>query len=124
MIQVSLLCTLLLPNSALTGKSSNGHELVQDIYKEGTKIEFDEDQDEVYDAVKKGLIQPFSILYQTIEDELHGRVIRVELDEKDDEWVYELKLVHNNNIIKVDYNATTLEMIKIKGRHLHDVIKK
>ena len=125
MVQVSLLCVLLLPNLALTGKHKNGHELVQDVHKEGTRIEFDEDQDEVYDAVKEGLIQPFSVLYKTIEDQLHGRVIRVELEEEgDDEWVYELKLVHNNNIIKVEYNATTLEMIKIKGRNLHQVIKK
>jgi len=38
--------------------------------------------------------------------------------------VYELKLVHKNSVIKVEYNAATLEMIEIKGRNLHDVIKK
>ncbi|MDN3613038.1 hypothetical protein L4C37_17315 [Vibrio kagoshimensis] len=103
---------------------NNGHELVQDVYKEGTRIEFDEDQDEVYDAVKDGLIKPFSELYETIESQLNGRVIRVELEEDDDEWVYELKLVHDNNVIKVEYNATTLEMLEIKGRNLQDVIKK
>ncbi|WP_394248592.1 PepSY domain-containing protein [Vibrio profundi] len=121
---LSLLCVLLLPHAAFAGKHENGHELIQDVHKEGTRIEFDEDQDEVYDAVQDGLIRPFSELYQAIESQLNGRVIKVELEEDDDEWIYELKLVHDNNIIKVEYNATTLEMMEIKGRNLHDVIKK
>ncbi|NOH98508.1 PepSY domain-containing protein [Vibrio sp. 99-70-13A1] len=121
---LSLFCALLFPNLAMAKDHNNGHELVQDVYKEGTRIEFDEDQDEVYDAVKDGLIKPFSELYETIESQLNGRVIRVELEEDDDEWVYELKLVHDNNVIKVEYNATTLEMLEIKGRNLQDVIKK
>ncbi|MEZ8825134.1 PepSY domain-containing protein [Vibrio amylolyticus] len=102
----------------------SGHDLVQDTFKEGTRVEFDEDQDEVYDAVQQGLIKPFSDLYETVDEQLHGRVIRVELEEDDDEWIYELKLVHEQNVIKVEYNATTLEMIELKGRNLHDVIKK
>lgn len=104
--------------------TQNGHALVQDAYKEGARIEFDEDQDEVFDAVQQGLIQPFSALYKTVDQQLNGRLIKVELEEDDDQWIYELKLVHDNNIIKVEYNATTLEMIEIKGRSLHDVIKK
>ena len=28
----------------------NGHDLVQDVHKAGTRIEFEEDQDEVYEA--------------------------------------------------------------------------
>ncbi|MGD8170312.1 PepSY domain-containing protein [Vibrio sp. TRT 21S02] len=102
----------------------DGHELVQDAYKSGTRVEIDEDQDEVYQAVQSGLIKPFSELYATIDQELNGRLIKVELDEDDDEWVYELKLVHDNNVIKVEYNAATLEMIEIKGRNLRNVIKK
>jgi len=121
---LSLLCVLLLPHAVFAGKHENGHELIQDVHKEGTRIEFDEDQDEVYDAVQDGLIRPFSELYEAIETQLNGRVIKVELEEDDDEWIYELKLVHDNNIIKVEYNATTLEMMEIKGRNLHDVIKK
>ncbi|MCW8334418.1 hypothetical protein MD483_11350 [Vibrio sp. DBSS07] len=102
----------------------DGHELVQDAYKEGASIEIDEDQDEVYEAVQNGLIKPFSELYETIDRELNGRVIKVELEEDDDEWFYELKLVHENNVIKVEYNAATLEMVEIKGRNLLEVIKK
>ncbi|MBW3696765.1 hypothetical protein EK599_13785 [Vibrio sp. T187] len=122
--KLTLLCALVLPNIALADDHPNGHDLIQDVHREGTRIEFDEDQDEVFDAVQDGLIQPFSELYAAIEAQLNGRVIKVELEEDDDEWIYELKLVHDNNVIKVEYNATTLEMIEIKGRNLHDVIKK
>ena len=102
----------------------NGHALVQDVYKPGTEIEFDEDQDEVYQAVKKGYIRPFSEMYAAVERDLHGRIIEVELEEDDGIWVYELKLNHNNNIIKVEYNAQTFEMLEIKGRNFTKALKK
>ena len=102
----------------------NGHALVQDVYKPGTEIEFDEDQDEVFAAVKKGDIRPFSEMYAAVERDLHGRIIEVELEEGDGIWVYELKLNHNNNIIKVEYNAQTFEMLKIKGRNFTKAMKK
>lgn len=70
------------------------------------------------------MIKPFSELYATVDKQLNGRLIKVELEEDDNEWVYELKLVHENNVIKVEYNATTLELMEIKGRNLQDVIKK
>lgn len=120
---VLFLIALMHPTLALSDPQ-DGHHLVQDAYKHGTAIEIDEDQDEVYEAVQKGLIKPFSELYATVDKQLNGRLIKVELDEDDDEWIYELKLVHDNHVIKVEYNATTLELIEIKGRNLHDVIKK
>ncbi|WP_415674607.1 PepSY domain-containing protein [Vibrio neptunius] len=102
----------------------DGHALVQDVHKAGTEIEFEEDQDEVYDAVRKGYIRPFSELYAAVEQDLHGRIIKVELEEDDDIWIYELKLNYNNNIIKVEYNAKTLEMMLIKGRNFKQALKK
>tara|TARA_Y100001956_G_C4088839_1_gene172005 strand:+ start:109 stop:414 length:306 start_codon:yes stop_codon:yes gene_type:complete len=96
---------------------------VQDVHKPGARIEFEEDQDEVYEAVKKGYIRPFSEMYAAVERDLRGRIIEVELEEDDDVWVYELKLNHQNNIIKVEYNAETLEMLMIKGRHFHKALK-
>ncbi|MGJ7093449.1 PepSY domain-containing protein [Vibrio hannami] len=114
---------LLLPLHALS-KDKDGHELVYDVHREGTQVEFEDEQDEVYEAVQKGLIKPFSELYKEVEQHLKGRVIKVELEEDDDEWIYELKLLHDNNVIKVEYNAATLEMTELKGRHLMNVIRK
>ncbi|CAH6784078.1 conserved exported hypothetical protein [Vibrio chagasii] len=101
----------------------NGHELVQDVHKAGTRIEFEEDQDEVYEAVREGYIRPFSEMYAAVENDLHGRIIKVELEEDDDIWVYELKINYQNNIIKVEYNAETLDMLKIEGRNFKNAIK-
>ncbi len=121
---VLMVCTLFAwPTIAKDHDDYNGHALVQDVHKPGTRIEFDEDQDEVYDAVKKGYIQPFSEMYAVVERDLHGRIIQVELEEDDDMWIYELKLNHNNNILKVEYNAQTLEMLQIKGRNIRQALK-
>ncbi|KJY81508.1 membrane protein [Vibrio galatheae] len=102
----------------------DGHALVQDAHQPGAKIEFEEDQDEVYEAVQKGFVRPFSEMFAAVERDLYGRIIQVELDEDDDIWIYELKLNHNNNIIKVEYNAETLEMLQIKGRNIKEALKK
>ncbi len=58
-------------------------------------------------APSKGLIRPFAELYTTVDQQLNGRLIKVELDEDDDEWIYELKLVYDNKVFRVEYNAAT-----------------
>lgn len=129
MLKKSLLSLCLLLASGLIVIPSyakdhdNGHALVRDVEKPGTKVEFEEDQDEVYRAVQKGYVQPFSEMYKAVERDLHGRIIKVELEEDDDVWVYELKINYNNNIIKVEYNAQTLEMMEIRGRNIRQALK-
>ncbi|ABU71618.1 PepSY domain-containing protein [Vibrio campbellii] len=101
----------------------DGHAIVRDVEKPGTRIEFDEDQDEVYRAVQKGYIRPFSDMYAAVENDLYGRIIKVELEEDDNEWVYELKILFNDSVIKVEYDAATLEMLEIKGRNFNKALK-
>jgi hypothetical protein len=88
-----------------------------------TQIEFDEDQDEVYRAVKNGDIRPFSDLYAAIERDVYGRIIKVELEKDDGIWVYELKVLFDNNVIRIEYDAATLEILEIKGRNLNKALK-
>lgn len=88
-----------------------------------TQIEFDEDQDEVYRAVKNGDIRPFSDLYAAIERDVYGRIIKVELEKDDGVWVYELKVLFDNNVIRIEYDAATLEILEIKGRNLNKALK-
>ncbi|MUK63036.1 hypothetical protein GNP81_05810 [Aliivibrio fischeri] len=109
--------------NVLADNHQNGHELVQDIQTADTRIEIDEDQDEVYEAVKSGLIKPFSELYTTVAQDFNGRIIKVELEEDDDEWTYELKIVHDNNVLKVEYNAANLAITEIKGRDIRAALK-
>jgi uncharacterized membrane protein YkoI len=103
--------------------SQDGHAIVQDVVKPGTQIEFDEDQDEVYRAVQNGYIRPFSELYATVEKDLYGRIIKVELEEDNNEWVYELKILFDNSVLKVEYDAATLEMLEVKGRNFNKALK-
>jgi len=94
-----------------------------DEHRVGADVNIKEDEDEVYAAVQNGFIQPFSELYKAIDLELNGRLIKVELDEERNQWVYELKLIHESNVIKVEYDAASLEIIKIEGRNLINIIK-
>ncbi|MDV6250789.1 PepSY domain-containing protein [Vibrio sp. EA2] len=103
--------------------SQDGHAIVQDVIKPGTEIEFDEDQDEVYRAVQNGDIRPFSELYATVEKDLYGRIIKVELEEDNHAWVYELKILFDSNVLKVEYDAATLEMLEVKGRNFNKALK-
>ncbi|MGP8304721.1 PepSY domain-containing protein [Vibrio sp. YIC-376] len=103
--------------------SQDGHAIVQDVVKPDTQIEFDEDQEEVYRAVQNGYIRPFSELYATVEKDLYGRIIKVELDEDNNEWVYELKILFDNSVLKVEYDAATLEMLEVKGRNFNKALK-
>jgi len=109
---------------AMATTSQNALLSVLDEQRAGTEVEIKEDEDDVYDAVQKGEIKPFSALYQAVDQQLHGRLIKVELDEEDNDWVYELKLIHAGHVIEVDYDASTLEVLKIKGRDLINIIKK
>ncbi|PFG55962.1 putative membrane protein YkoI [Vibrio sp. ES.051] len=118
-----LLCAASLAKHVDTYAQKNGHAIVRDVEKPGTRIEFDEDQDEVYRAVQKGYIRPFSELYAAVENDLYGRIIKVELEEEHDEWVYELKILYNNSVLKVEYDAATLEMLEIKGRSFNKALK-
>ncbi|PSW67132.1 hypothetical protein C0W88_02900 [Photobacterium leiognathi subsp. mandapamensis] len=87
-------------------------------------VDDDEHHDDVMTAVEKGLIKPYSALQHKVSRQLSARIIKVELNEDNGEWIYELKLIDNeNNIIKVEYQAQSLQMLQIKGRHLENVIK-
>ncbi|SJL83223.1 PepSY domain-containing protein [Vibrio palustris] len=89
----------------------------------GTQVEISEDQQKVYQAVKDGDIHPFSALYAKVDQQLHGRVIKVELNKNNQQWVYELKLVYQNSVYNVSYNAQSLHMSAIRGRNVMALIK-
>ncbi|PSU35935.1 PepSY domain-containing protein [Photobacterium lutimaris] len=88
------------------------------------ELEIDEDHDDVMRAVQQGQVQPFSSLQSKVNAQLRGRIIHVELEEDDNIWIYELKLIDpNNNIVRVKYDAQTLTILEIKGRGLENIIK-
>ncbi len=92
------------------------------------QIDIAEDQDDVYYAVQNGQVRPFSELYDILEREINGRIIQVKLDEEENDydqdiWIYKLKVLHKNNVIRLNYNAETLKLIQIKGRNYQEIFK-
>ena len=102
---------------------ADSHQYFQNEAKEKITVKTENSTKEVTKAVKKGLIQPFSVLHAKIEKELYGRIIEVELEEDDEQWHYEIKLMYNNNIIEVEYDAFTLKITEIESRDVLSVIK-
>ena len=69
-------------------------------------------------AVSEGRIRPFHELME-VASRLPVRVLRVDLGEEDGVWLYELRLIDDeNSVIKVGYRADNLEMVWLKGHHL------
>lgn len=69
-------------------------------------------------AVSEGRVRPFHELME-VASRLPVRVLRVDLGEEDGVWLYELRLIdEENSVIKVGYRAGNLEMVWLKGHHL------
>jgi uncharacterized membrane protein YkoI len=85
----------------------------------------DDDHHEVRQAVAAGDIVPLEHLIARIREDFGGRVLKVELEREDDEtkarWVYEAKvLTAEGSVLKLDYDAKTLELLKMKGHYRRD----
>ena len=122
--KVLVFCTLLTSLSFASWADAPLPPPGQEMHPPGAKIDIDEDQNEVFEAVREGKIRPFSELYQAVAEQLNGRVIKVELEEDDDMWVYELKIVYQNSVYKVEYNARDLSIFSIRGRNVMELIKR
>jgi uncharacterized membrane protein YkoI len=85
----------------------------------------DDDHHEARQAVAAGDIVPLEHLIARIREDFGGRVLKVELEREDDEtkarWVYEAKvLTAEGSVLKLDYDAKTLELLKMKGHYRRD----
>ncbi len=78
----------------------------------------DEDQEITNDM--EG-VAPLRSLLAHVHEAYPGQVLEVELEReeygKGDVWVYEVKLLtERGRVLKLEYNAVNLELLKIKGR--------
>jgi hypothetical protein len=82
----------------------------------------DEDAREIRKAVEAGEVVPLQSLLDRLRERFQGRVVKVELErenhgEKKRRWVYEIKvLTAEGNVLKLEYDAKTMELIKVRGR--------
>jgi len=78
------------------------------------------DEDEEI-AGNMAAVAPMQSLLARVHTAYPGQVLEVELEReeygKEDIWVYEVKLLTNRgNVLKLEYDAFDLELLKMKGR--------
>ncbi len=79
------------------------------------------DQHRAQKALKAGQIVPLRKMLGSVEDRYEGDVLEVELDDERVNgvkiWIYEIKLLTpQGNVLKMDIDAKTMEILLIKGR--------
>ncbi len=75
-------------------------------------------------ALQAGQIRPLQQVLDTVARQWNGEVISVELDWEDGGWVYEVKLLSPQGaVIKLEYDAKAVTLIKAKGRGVADARK-
>lgn len=87
----------------------------------GAPARADDDSGRAREAVQQGKIVPLRDVLARVESSFQGEVIEVELEEKDggDRLIYEIKLLTpQGNLLKLIYDAQTMELLKTKGRGL------
>lgn len=76
----------------------------------------DRDHDDARRAVEEGQVLPLRRILDTVEARYDGRVLEVELENKHDRWVYEVKLLASDGrILVVKLDAATAEVLAEKG---------
>lgn len=78
------------------------------------------DEDEEIADTMEG-VAPLRSLLAQVHEAYPGQVLEVELEReeygKGDVWVYEVKLLTaKGNVLKLEYDAITLELLKLKGK--------
>ena len=81
----------------------------------GVPLAVADEEEEIPENVE-GLV-PLRNLLARVNDAYPGQVLEVELEREDDVWVYEVKLLtETGSVLKLEYDAVNLDLIKIKGR--------
>ena len=78
----------------------------------------DDDHDRARRAQEAGEILPLRTILQRIEREHPGQIMEVELEDKDNRWLYEIKLLRSDGaLVKLKLDARDGRLLgeKIKG---------
>lgn len=81
--------------------------------------------DSVREVVARGDAVSYEALEKAVRQQFYGRMIRVELDEKNGRWYYEIRLLQDDGrIIEVELEANNLTIIEVEGHQLETVIRR
>ena len=88
------------------------------------KADGDSDHERARAAVESGDVVPLSIILEKVESLYEGSIIEVELEDEGDDggeheitgFLYEIKLLTpHGNLLKIEMDARTAELIQVKG---------
>lgn len=82
----------------------------------------DDDEEEAAEAaLARGEARPVRELLERVGSRFSGSVLKIELEHEDEggvPWVYEVKLLTpSGDVLELEYDADTLELIELEGRY-------
>ena len=73
------------------------------------------DADEALELKQSGEIMSLEALIAQVQRDYPGQIIKIELDDRRDRYIYEIELVNDEGVvIELDIDAATGEVIKYK----------
>lgn len=79
-----------------------------------------DDHERARTALREGRILPLERIVENARQRFGGEVLDVDLEDEDDGFHYELKLIApDGRIMKLDYDAATGALLRIKGGRRH-----
>jgi uncharacterized membrane protein YkoI len=77
----------------------------------------DPDQDRARAAVRAGEAMPLPALLERVQRSHPGQVLRVELEQDDGRWIYELRVLQaDGRLLKLEVDARSGEVLEAKTR--------
>ncbi|MEZ5628660.1 MAG: PepSY domain-containing protein [Rhodocyclaceae bacterium] len=77
----------------------------------------DGDHDRARRAREAGQVLPLPAILERVAQDYPGRVLEVELEDEDDRWIYEIKLVQpGGRLLKLEVDAADARVLKARGK--------
>ncbi|KOF54389.1 MULTISPECIES: PepSY domain-containing protein [unclassified Achromobacter] len=79
----------------------------------------DDDHDRAREALQEGKILPLRTVLDIVERSYPGQVVKVEFEEDDGEYLYEIRLLQaSGNLLKLKIDARDGRVLGVKGKHM------
>ncbi|EHK63516.1 PepSY domain-containing protein [Achromobacter arsenitoxydans] len=77
------------------------------------------DHERARQALEAGKVLPLGAVLDIVEREFPGQVVKVEFEEEDDEFIYEIRVLQSGGgILKLEIDARDGTVISAKGRDI------
>lgn len=84
----------------------------------GSGAQAGDDHERARAALREGRILPLERIVESAKQRFGGEVLDVDLEDEEDGFRYELKLIAaDGRILKLDYDAATGDLLRTRGRH-------